>query len=132
MKGDLFAQLGRAELEIENCPISPKQLGGLIDLITDGTISGKIAKEVLVSMFNSGQDAAVIVEESGLKQVTDASAIVGQIEKVLATNSDKIQEYQDGKEKILGWFVGQVMQATQGKANPKIVNELLREKLKTE
>jgi len=132
VRGDLFAQLGRAELEIANSPISPQQLGGLIDLITDGTISGKIAKEVLVSMFNSGRDAVVIVEESGLKQVTDASTIKGQIDKVLAVNPDKIKEYQDGKEKILGWFVGQVMQATQGKANPKIVNELLREKLKTE
>ena len=132
VRGDLFAQFGRSELEIENSPISPKQLGGLIDLITDGTISGKIAKEVLVSMFNNGQDAAVIVEERGLKQVTDASTIEGEIDKLLAVNSDKIKEFQDGKEKILGWFVGQVMQATQGKANPKIVNELLREKLKTE
>ena len=132
VRGDLFAQLGRAELEIANSPISPKQLGGLIDLITDGTISGKIAKEVLVSMFNSRRDAAVVVEESGLKQVTDATAIEGQIDKVLAVNSDKIKEYQDGKEKVLGWFVGQVMQATKGKANPKIVNELLQEKLKTE
>ena len=83
-------------------------------------------------MFNSGRDAAVIVEESGLKQVTDASAIEGPIDKVLAENSDKIKEYQAGKEKVLGWFVGQVMQATQGKANPIIVNKLLREKLKTE
>ena len=98
---------------------------------TKGPISGKIAKDVLVIMFNSGRDAADIVEERGLKQVTDTGTIEGEIDKVFAANPDRVIEYHDGKEKILGWFVGQVMQATRGKANPKMVNQLLLEKLKT-
>tara|TARA_Y100001001_G_C7852123_1_gene254462 strand:- start:13 stop:663 length:651 start_codon:yes stop_codon:yes gene_type:complete len=130
LQGDLFAQLRRAELGINDSPISALQLGDLIDLITDGTISGKIAKDVLVIMFNSGRDAAAIVEERGLKQVTDTGTIEGEIDKVLAANPDRVTEYHDGKEKILGWFVGQVMQTTRGKANPQMVNQLLLEKLK--
>jgi len=85
----------------------------------------------LVIMFNSGRDAAAIVEERGLKQVTDTGTIEGEIDKVLAANPDRVTEYHDGKEKILGWFVGQVMQTTRGKANPQMVNQLLLEKLKT-
>jgi aspartyl-tRNA(Asn)/glutamyl-tRNA(Gln) amidotransferase subunit B len=81
-------------------------------------------------MFESGQDAAVIVEEKGLKQVSDSGAIEGEIDTIIAANPDKVAEYQGGKEKIIGWFVGQVMQATKGKANPQMVNQLLREKLK--
>ena len=131
LQGDLFAQLRRAELGITDSPISALQLGDLIDLITDGTISGKIAKDVLVIMFNSGRDAAAIVEERGLKQVTDTGTIEGEIDKVLAANPDRVTEYHDGKEKILGWFVGQVMQTTKGKANPQMVNQLFLEKLKT-
>ena len=131
LQGDLFAQLRKAELGITDSPIGALQLGDLIDLITDGTISGKIAKDVLVIMFNSGRDAAAIVEERGLKQVTDTGTIEGEIDKVLAANPDRVTEYHDGKEKILGWFVGQVMQATRGKANPQMVNQLLLEKLKT-
>ena len=131
VQGDLFAQLGRAELDIADSPISAPQLGGLIDLITDGTISGKIAKDVLGIMFSSGRAAATIVEERGLKQVTDTGTIEGEIDKVLAANPDRVTEYRDGKGKVLGWFVGQVMQATRGKANPQMVNQLLLEKLKT-
>ena len=130
LQGDLFAQLRKAELGITDSPIGALQLGDLIDLITDGTISGKIAKDVLVIMFNSGRDAAAIVEERGLKQVTDTGTIEGEIDKVLAANPDRVTEYHDGKEKILGWFVGQVMQTTRGKANPQMVNQLLLEKLK--
>jgi aspartyl-tRNA(Asn)/glutamyl-tRNA(Gln) amidotransferase subunit B len=130
VQGDLFAQLANAELEIANSPISADQLGGLIDLITDGTISGKIAKDVLVLMFESGKGAAAIVEEQGLKQVSDSGAIEGEVDKVIAANPDKVAEFQSGKDKMLGWFVGQIMQATKGKANPQMVNQLLRDKLK--
>lgn len=130
VQGDFFALLGRAELDVADSPISGDQLGGLIDLITDGTISGKIAKDVLEMMFESGQDAGVIVEEKGLKQVSDTGALEGEIDKVIAANGDKVAEFQGGKVKVLGWFVGQIMQATKGKANPQMVNQLLREKLK--
>ncbi|MBT4044369.1 MAG: Asp-tRNA(Asn)/Glu-tRNA(Gln) amidotransferase subunit GatB, partial [Rhodospirillaceae bacterium] len=121
VQGDFFALLGKAELEVADSPISAAQLGGLIDLITDGTISGKIAKDVLETMFESGQDASVIVEEKGLKQVSDTGAIEGEIDKVIAANADKVAEFRGGKDKVLGWFVGQIMQATKGKANPQMV-----------
>ncbi len=130
VQGDLFGQLAKAELDIADSPVSANQLGGLIDLISDQTISGKIAKDVLEIMFESGQDAAAIVAEKGLKQVTDSGAIEGEVDKVIAANPDKVAEFQSGKDKILGWFVGQIMQATKGKANPKMVNQLLRDKLK--
>ncbi|MFP6748104.1 MAG: Asp-tRNA(Asn)/Glu-tRNA(Gln) amidotransferase subunit GatB [Alphaproteobacteria bacterium] len=130
VQGELFARLARAELEIADSPITASQLGGLIDLIADDTISGKIAKDVLEIMFESGRDAATIVEEHGLKQVTDSGAIEGEIDKVIAANPGKVAEFQSGKDKILSWFVGQIMQATKGKANPQMVNQLLRDKLK--
>ncbi len=130
VQGEFFAQLSKAERDIADSPISADQLGGLIDLITDQTISGKIAKDVLEFMFESGRDAAVIVAEKGLNQVSDSSAIEAEIDKVIAANTDKVAEFQGGKEKMIGWFVGQVMQATKGKANPQMVNQLLLEKLK--
>jgi aspartyl-tRNA(Asn)/glutamyl-tRNA(Gln) amidotransferase subunit B len=130
VQGDLFAQLARTEREIADSPISAAQLGGLIDLIADSTISGKIAKDVLEIMFDTGQDAAVIVAEKGLKQVTDSGAIEAEVDKVIAANPDKVAEFRGGKDKMLGWFVGQIMQATKGKANPQMVNQLLRDKLK--
>ncbi|MDA1100706.1 MAG: Asp-tRNA(Asn)/Glu-tRNA(Gln) amidotransferase subunit GatB [Proteobacteria bacterium] len=130
VQGEFFAQLSKAERDIADSPVSADQLGGLIDLIADSTISGKIAKDVLVSMFESGQDAAAIVAEKGLKQVSDSGVIEAEIDKVIAVNPDKVAEFQGGKDKVLGWFVGQIMQATKGKANPQMVNQLLRGKLK--
>ena len=130
VQGEFFAQLSKAERDIAHSPVSAGQLGGLIDLIADNTISGKIAKDVLEFMFESGRDAAGIVAEKGLKQVSDSGAIEGEIDKVIAANPDKVAEFQGGKDKVLGWFVGQIMQATKGKANPQMVNQLLREKLK--
>ena len=130
VQGEFFAQLAKMERDVGDSPISAEQLGGLIDLIGDGTVSGKIAKDVLEFMFESGRDAAVIVEEKGLKQVSDSGAIEGEIDKVIAANPDKVAEFQGGKDKVLGWFVGQIMQATKGKANPQMVNQLLRDKLK--
>jgi aspartyl-tRNA(Asn)/glutamyl-tRNA(Gln) amidotransferase subunit B len=127
--GDFFGHLGRAGLDISRSPVSADQLGGLLDLIADSTISGRIAKDVLIAMFETGQDASAIVEERGLKQVTDTGAIEAEVDKVIEANPERVAEFRGGKEKVIGWFVGQVMQATQGKANPQMVNELLRKKL---
>ena len=127
--GDFFAALNKAGVGIDESPVGPDKLGGLLDLIADGTISGRIAKDVFEIMFETGKDAAAIVEEKGLKQVSDTGAIAGIVDEVLAANADKVAEYKSGKDKLFGFFVGQVMKATQGKANPKAVNDILREKL---
>ena len=127
--GDFFAALNKAGLGITESPVGPDKLGGLLDLIADGTISGRIAKDVFEIMFETGKDAAAIVEEKGLKQVSDTGAIAGIVDEVLTANADKVAEYKSGKDKLFGFFVGQVMKATQGKANPKAVNDILKEKL---
>jgi len=127
--GDLFGALNKAGLEIEESPVSAENLGGLIDLIADNTISGRIAKDVFAIMFETGEKPADIVEKKGLRQVTDTGAIEGAIDQILAANSDKVAEYKSGKDKLFGFFVGQAMKATQGKANPALVNEILQKKL---
>ena len=129
MSVELFGALNKAGIELAQSPVKPKQLGGLVDLISDGSISGKIAKEVFSVMFETGKDAKVIVEERGLKQVSDESAIIYMIDEVLAANLDKVDEYRGGKEKLFGFFVGQVMKASKGQANPGMVNQLLKQKL---
>lgn len=129
MSVELFGALNKAGIELAQSPVKPKQLGGLVDLISDGSISGKIAKEVFSEMFETGKDAKVIVEERGLKQVSDESAIISMIDEVLAANLDKVDEYRGGKEKLFGFFVGQVMKASKGQANPGMVNQLLKQKL---
>lgn len=126
---ELFGGLAKAGKEIEDSPVSAEQLGGLIDLIADNTISGRIAKDVFAEMMETGQDAAAIVEAKGLKQVTDTGAIEAVIDQVLAAQADKVAEYRSGKDKLFGFFVGQVMKATGGKANPALLNELLKTKL---
>ena len=126
---DLFGVLNKHGLEIAESPVSGEHLGGLIDLITDGTISGRIAKDVFDDMVKSGRDAAQIVAEKGLRQVSDTGEIEAIIDTIIAGADDQVAQFRSGNEKIIGWFVGQVMQQTQGKANPKIVNELLRKKL---
>ena len=128
--GELFGHLNRLGTSVEQSPVSAKALGGLIDLIADNTISGRIAKDVFEEMMETGKAAVVIVEEKGLRQVTDTGAIAGEIDKILAANADKVAEYRAGKDKLFGFFVGQVMKATGGKANPALLNELLKEKLK--
>ncbi len=128
--GDLFGYLNKAGKEIEDSPVSAENLGGLIDLIADNTISGRIAKEVFDTMFETGEKPADIVEKKGLRQVTDTGAIEGAIDAVLAANTAKVEEFRSGKDKLFGFFVGQVMKATQGKANPALVNEILTKKLK--
>lgn len=126
--GELFAALNRADLEIDQSPVSAEALGGLIDLIGDGTISGKIAKDVFDIMWQEGGDPAEIVEARGLKQVTDTGAIEAVIDEIIATNPDQAAQVRE-RPKALGWFVGQVMQKTGGKANPQAVNEILKRKL---
>jgi aspartyl-tRNA(Asn)/glutamyl-tRNA(Gln) amidotransferase subunit B len=127
--GDLFGALNRLGVEIEESPVSSGQLGALIDLIADGTVSGRLAKEVFAEMVASGADPAAVVETKGLRQVTDEGAIAAGIEAVLAANADKVAEYRAGRDRLYGFFVGQIMRATQGKANPALVNDLLRKKL---
>ena len=127
--GDLFGALNKRGLEIARSPVAAVELGALLDLIRDGTISGRIAKDVFAAMLESGKSAAAIVEEKGLRQVTDAGAIEQAVSAVLAKEPDKVAEYRAGREKLLGYFVGQVMKATGGKANPGLVNELLKKKL---
>jgi aspartyl-tRNA(Asn)/glutamyl-tRNA(Gln) amidotransferase subunit B len=126
---ELYGALNRLGLGIERSPVSAAGLGELVDLVIDGTLSGRLAKEVFSAMIETGKGAAVLVEERGLKQVTDSGAIESAIDAVLAAQGDKVAEYRTGKEKLFGFFVGQVMKATQGKANPGLLNELLRKKL---
>ena len=126
---ELFARLNKMEIGIEQSPVTAAQLAELVSLIEDNTISGKIAKTVFEKMWDSGKSAKQIVEEEGLVQVTDTGAIEKAIDEVLAANSDKLAEYRSGKDKLFGFFVGQVMKATGGKANPALLNELLKKKL---
>jgi len=126
---ELFGRLKKASLNISDSPVNAKQLGGLLALIKDNTISGKIAKDVLDIMFETGKDADKIVEEKGLKQVTDTGAIESMIDEVLSANADKVEQYKAGKQALYGFFVGQVMKASKGKANPQAVNQILKEKL---
>ena len=126
---ELLGILNKNEKSLSESPVSAEQLGGLIALISDETISGKIAKDVFAEMFSSGKNADVIVEEKGLKQVTDTGAIEALIDEVIAENPDNVEAYRGGKDKLFGFFVGQVMKKSQGKANPAAVNKLLKEKL---
>ncbi|NCF46088.1 MAG: Asp-tRNA(Asn)/Glu-tRNA(Gln) amidotransferase subunit GatB, partial [Alphaproteobacteria bacterium] len=118
MSVELFGALNKAGIDLAQSPVSPEQLGGLVDLISDGSISGKIAKEVFADMFETGKDAKQVVEVKGLKQVSDEGAIISMIDEVLASNQDKVDEYRSGKDKLFGFFVGQVMKASKGQANP--------------
>jgi len=126
---ELGALLNKHNLEITASPISAQQLGGLLRRITDNTISGKIAKEVFEVLWQSPGEADTIIEQRGLKQVTDTGAIERIIDEVMANNPKQLADYRSGKEKLFGFFVGQVMKVSQGKANPTQVNELLKQKL---
>ncbi|MEO5336697.1 MAG: Asp-tRNA(Asn)/Glu-tRNA(Gln) amidotransferase subunit GatB [Magnetospirillum sp. WYHS-4] len=125
----LFGALNRLGKSISESPVGADNLGRLIDLIADGTISGRLAKDIFEIMVETGQEPGRIVEERGLKQVTDTGAIEAAIDAAIAANPDKADEVRGGKDKLLGWFTGQVMKATGGKANPQMVNDLLRKKL---
>ena len=127
--GELFAALNAAALEISASPVSAARLGGLVDRVADKTLSRRIAKEVFEIMFESGDEADAIIAARGLEQVSDTGAIEAVVDQVIADNPDKVAEYQGGKDKLMGWFVGQVMKASQGKANPQMANEVLSRKL---
>ncbi|MCH7888886.1 MAG: Asp-tRNA(Asn)/Glu-tRNA(Gln) amidotransferase subunit GatB [Proteobacteria bacterium] len=126
---ELFGALNKAGLDIAHAPVSAAALGGLIGLIADGAISGRMAKDVFAEMFETGKEAAAIVEAKGLRQVSDEGAIEAVVDRVIAENPAQAEQCRAGNQKLAGWFVGQVMRATQGKANPKLVNEILRIKL---
>ncbi|PWJ79484.1 aspartyl/glutamyl-tRNA(Asn/Gln) amidotransferase subunit B [Pseudaminobacter salicylatoxidans] len=125
---DLLGALNKAGGDIENAPVSPDQLGGILDLIKEGTISGKIAKDLFEIVWNEGGDPKDIVEKRGMKQVTDTGAIEKAVDEVIAANPDKAEQAR-AKPTMAGWFVGQVMKATGGKANPQAVNDLVKAKL---
>ena len=127
--GDFFAALNRLKRDIADPPVTAENLGALLDLIADNTISGKIAKDVFEIMIETGKAPGDIVAERGLKQVTDTGAIEAAVDAVLAKNADRVTEYKSGKDKLFGFFVGQTMKAMQGKGNPALVNEVLKKKL---
>jgi len=126
--GDLFGALNKKGLGIEAAPITPEQLGGLLDMIADGTISGRIAKDVFAEMIETAADAAAIVEQKGLRQMSDTGMIEAAVDAALAAHPAQVAQYA-ANPKVLGFFVGQVMKTTGGKANPALVNELLKKKL---
>ncbi len=128
--GELFALLNSKDLEITKSPISAENLSKLINLIKDGTISGKIAKTVFELMVDDNKDPKKIIEEKGLKQKSDPKELEKIIIEIISKNKDKVDQYKSGKEKLFGFFVGQVMKVSDGKANPKLVNDILKEKLK--
>ena len=126
---ELFGALNKLGKSLDESPVSPAQAAELLGLVADGTISGSIAKQVFEIMLETGQGAAVIVEDRGLKQTNDTGAIEAEIAKIMAANEDKVAEYRSGKDKLFGFFVGQTMKAMQGKANPQVINELLKKAL---
>jgi aspartyl-tRNA(Asn)/glutamyl-tRNA(Gln) amidotransferase subunit B len=127
--GELFAVLNNKNLEISESPVSAKNLAKLINLIKNGTISGKIAKTIFELMIDGDKDPQIIVEEKGLKQESDPKALEALIDKIIDTNREKAIEYKNGKEKLFGFFVGQAMKVSGGKANPQLINEILKKKL---
>jgi aspartyl-tRNA(Asn)/glutamyl-tRNA(Gln) amidotransferase subunit B len=124
----LFAALNKAGMELAQSPVKARALGALLDLLRDGLINGKIAKDVFARMFETGEDPAAIVAREGLRQVTDLAAIEQAIDALIAANPDKIDDVRKNP-KALGWWVGQAMKSTGGKANPQIVNQVLKAKL---
>jgi aspartyl-tRNA(Asn)/glutamyl-tRNA(Gln) amidotransferase subunit B len=129
MMGDLMRLLNEENKSIEECPLKPAQLAGMLGLMDNNTISGKIAKTVFEEMYRTGRDAEIIVKEKGLVQISDESAIEKAVDDVIAKNPKELDRFRGGDEKLLGFFVGQVMKSMKGKANPQVVNELLKKKL---
>ena len=129
LMGDVSARLKRDDVALADCPVSPTQLGTLINRIRDETVSGKIAKDVFERVWDSGAGVDEIIEAEGLRQVSDTGELSALVAQVVADNPDQVAQFRAGKQKVLGFFVGQIMKATQGKANPRQINELLREAL---
>ena len=129
LMSELFGALNKLGKTLDESPVSPSQAAELLGLVADGTISGSIAKQVFEIMLETGQGASAIVEEKGLKQTSDTGAIEAEIAKIMAANEDKVAEFRSGKDKLFGFFVGQTMKAMQGKANPQVINDLLKKAL---
>jgi aspartyl-tRNA(Asn)/glutamyl-tRNA(Gln) amidotransferase subunit B len=129
LMSELFGALNKLGKTLDESPVNPKQAAELLGLVADGTISGSIAKQVFEIMLETGQGASAIVAEKGLKQTNDTGAIEAEIAKIMTANEDKVAEYRSGKDKLFGFFVGQTMKAMQGKANPQIINDLLKKAL---
>ncbi len=129
LMGDFFAMLNEKKVELKDSPVSAENLGKLVELVTSNVINGKTAKDVFVIMADTGANPEKIVEEKGLKQVTDTGAIEAIVDEVIASSPDNVAAYKAGKTNLIGWFVGQVMKKSQGKANPAIVNQLVAKKL---
>jgi aspartyl-tRNA(Asn)/glutamyl-tRNA(Gln) amidotransferase subunit B len=127
--GDILGHLKEDKLEMEDCPVAADDLGNLVQLIDDGTISGKMAKDVFEEMWSSGEKPETIIKEKGLSQITDADALEAVIDDVLASNPTQVEQFRNGKEKVFGFFVGQVMKKTKGQASPGLVNDILKRKL---
>jgi aspartyl-tRNA(Asn)/glutamyl-tRNA(Gln) amidotransferase subunit B len=132
VKGELLRELDAAGHAADASPVSPEELGALVRAVEEGRISGKQGKDVLLEMFRTGKGAEQVIDEQGLAQVSDAGEIEKIVTDVLASNPQQLAAYRGGKETLFGFFVGQVMKVSKGKANPKVVNELLKEKLKAE
>jgi aspartyl-tRNA(Asn)/glutamyl-tRNA(Gln) amidotransferase subunit B len=130
IRSELLRELENAGLTADKSPLAAAELGALISAIDDGKISGKQGKDVLVEMFRTGKTASAIIEEKGLVQVSDTGEIDRVIDEVIAASPKQLEQYRAGKETLFGFFVGQIMKASRGKANPKVVNERLKEKLK--
>jgi aspartyl-tRNA(Asn)/glutamyl-tRNA(Gln) amidotransferase subunit B len=130
MMGGLLRELKRDEREIDQCPVTPRHLAEMLRMIQEGTISGKIAKDVFEEMYRTGEQPSRIVKEKGWVQILDEAEIENAVQKVIQSNPKLVADYRQGKEKLFGFFVGEIMKAMKGKANPKILNELLRRKLK--
>jgi len=127
--GELSRALNENDIAIVDCPVSPELLAGILNRIADNTISGKIAKKVFEEIWQSGKTADQVIEEKGLKQVTDTGAIEAILDEIIAANQGQFEELKGGKDKLMGFFVGQVMKASKGKANPGMVNQLMQKKL---
>jgi aspartyl-tRNA(Asn)/glutamyl-tRNA(Gln) amidotransferase subunit B len=127
--GDVLRFLNEEKRDIRECPVPPRALAEMIQLIEDGTISGKMAKDIIVEMYRTGRPPKMIIEEKGMVQITDEDALAKIIAEVIAANPAQLEQYRGGKEKLFGYFVGQVMKVTQGKANPQLINELLKKML---
>ena len=126
---NLFGKLNEIDKSIEESPISSKKLGQLLDLVNDGTVSNKIAKEVFEEMFKSSKEAKEIIEEKGLKQISNEDDIEKLVDKIIIENETQVKQFKEGNTKVMGWFVGQIMKLTKGQANPGIVNKIILKKL---
>ncbi len=127
---NLFGKLNQLDKSIEESPIAAKSLGELLDLIKDGTLSNKIAKEVFEEMFKTSKGAKEIIDVKGLKQISNEDDIEKLVNKIISENNNQVKQFKDGNEKVIGWFVGQIMKLTKGQANPGIVNKIISKKLK--